>query len=294
MKLGSTSQELPVISIGLPVYNGEKYIRDALDSLLGQTFTDFELIISDNASTDDTQVICEEYALRYSQIRYVRQSENKGPMANFKYVLDQARGKFFMWAAYDDLWAKNFLLDAMALLEDKNIDFVFPTFELRSIRFGVAKKCDPEIFRFIESPDKKYRILHFIALHYLSLSVNIVYSMFRREFLMATWEIQDISNEGAMGTLLLSRGRGAVSNSLFSKRYRTIWPGKLQVIINIVLGWLSKQNVTGETRKAIQAARLRALSSFPEYNSEIAFIFERYHPYKHDRCYRVCSIRELF
>ena len=92
------------ITIGMPVFNGEKYIREALDSLLAQTFTDFELIISDNASVDDTQAICEEYARRDHRIRYVRQSENKGALANFQFVLDQAQGEFFMWAAADDRW----------------------------------------------------------------------------------------------------------------------------------------------------------------------------------------------
>lgn len=92
------------ITIGMPVFNGEKYIREALDSLLAQTFTDFELIISDNASVDDTQAICEEYARRDHRIRYVRQTENQGALANFQFVLNQAQGEFFMWAAADDRW----------------------------------------------------------------------------------------------------------------------------------------------------------------------------------------------
>ena len=94
----------PTVSIGMPVYNGEKYIREALDSLLAQTFTDFELIISDNASTDDTGVICREYAARDPRVRYVRQSENRGAMANFQPVLDKARDEYFMWAAANNRW----------------------------------------------------------------------------------------------------------------------------------------------------------------------------------------------
>ena len=75
------SEIVPLVSIGMPVYNGEKYIREALDSLLAQTFTDFELIISDNASTDATEIICREYAAHYPQIRYVRQRVNRGAPA---------------------------------------------------------------------------------------------------------------------------------------------------------------------------------------------------------------------
>lgn len=95
---------LHAVSIGMPVYNGEKYIREALDSLLGQSFANFELIISDNASTDGTEGICLEYAAQDARIRYIRQPKNLGALANFKFVLDEAQGEYFMWAAADDAW----------------------------------------------------------------------------------------------------------------------------------------------------------------------------------------------
>ena len=88
----------------MPVYNGAKYIRAAVDSLLAQTFADFELIISDNASTDGTETICREYAARDRRVRYTRQNENYGPFLNFKFVMDKAFGEYFMWAAADDVW----------------------------------------------------------------------------------------------------------------------------------------------------------------------------------------------
>ena len=100
----STSNRIAAISIGMPVYNNAKYIGPALDSLLAQTFFDFELIISDNASTDDTQTICKSYEKLDSRIRYVRQPVNLGALANFQFVLDQGKGQFFMWAAADDIW----------------------------------------------------------------------------------------------------------------------------------------------------------------------------------------------
>lgn len=98
----ATAKPKPQVSIGMPVYNGAKFIREALDSLLAQTFIDFELIISDNASTDGTEAICREYAAEDQRIRYVRQAQNLGAAANFKYVLDEAVGEYFMWAAHDD------------------------------------------------------------------------------------------------------------------------------------------------------------------------------------------------
>lgn len=293
MKLSAPDRK-PTVSIGMPVYNGSKYIREALDSLLAQTFADFELIISDNASTDATQSICEEYERRDPRVRYVRQAENKGAVANFQFVLDQAHGELFMWAAYDDLWAPDFLMDAMTLLQDRAIDFVFPTFELRSIRLGISRKSDPRQFEFIGAPDRRWRVLNFMVLHFLSHSANIVYSLFRTTFLRDAWNIQDIGNDGTLGAVVLSHGRGAMSNSLFSKRYRFVWPGMFPAVFSIVKGWIEKRNVTIEAQRSIDAARLKMLGLFPEYEWEITFIFDRYRPHVHDPLYRVCAIDELF
>jgi glycosyltransferase involved in cell wall biosynthesis len=97
-------KKVPQVSIGMPVYNGAEFIRNAIDSLLAQTFSEFELIISDNASDDDTEAICNEYAQRDCRIRYIRQNENMGIAANFQFVLDNSDGHYFMWAAADDVW----------------------------------------------------------------------------------------------------------------------------------------------------------------------------------------------
>lgn len=107
----------PLVSIGLPVHNGEDYLCQALDSLLDQQFDDFELIISDNASTDRTAEICERYARQDERIRYIRQDSNYGALYNFNRVLTLARGTYFMWAAYDDLWDRQFLATLVPLLE---------------------------------------------------------------------------------------------------------------------------------------------------------------------------------
>jgi glycosyltransferase involved in cell wall biosynthesis len=98
-----------LVSIGMPVYNGEKYIRKALDSLLAQDYESFELIISDNASTDRTWEICQEYAGRDSRIRLHQNEQNLGARVNFDIVLGLARGKYFMWAAADDYWYERFV-----------------------------------------------------------------------------------------------------------------------------------------------------------------------------------------
>jgi glycosyltransferase involved in cell wall biosynthesis len=101
--------EMPELTIGLAVYNGSAGLSAALDSLLAQTFTNFTLHISDNASTDSTQEICEQAAARDSRIVYTRQKNNIGAFLNFRFVLEQANTPYFMWAAHDDSWGPTFI-----------------------------------------------------------------------------------------------------------------------------------------------------------------------------------------
>jgi glycosyltransferase involved in cell wall biosynthesis len=108
---------IPRVSIGVPVFNGERTIAAALEALRVQTFTDFEMIISDNGSTDGTAEICHAFTARDARVRYVRQPCNRGGLFNWKFLLDQARGPYFVWAAVDDLWAPTFLEENLRTLE---------------------------------------------------------------------------------------------------------------------------------------------------------------------------------
>lgn len=107
----------PRVSIGVPVYNGENYLAEALDSLLRQTFDDFELLISDNASTDRTHEICQEYAARDGRVRYVRQVRNVGAGPNHNRVLELSQAPYFKWAAHDDLYAPTYLEECVRILD---------------------------------------------------------------------------------------------------------------------------------------------------------------------------------
>jgi glycosyltransferase involved in cell wall biosynthesis len=100
---------VPRLTIGLPVYNGETYLAESIDALLGQTYKDFELIISDNASTDGTAGICQRYAQQDPRVRYIRQPTNIGLAPNHNVVVEQARGELFKWAACDDLYARDLI-----------------------------------------------------------------------------------------------------------------------------------------------------------------------------------------
>ncbi|HLA63283.1 MAG TPA: glycosyltransferase [Rhodothermales bacterium] len=108
---------VPLVTIGLPVYNGARYLRAALDEVLAQTFGDWELILSDNASTDDTEAIARDYAARDARIRYVRNATNVGALANANQTIRLARGRYFALAAYDDRHAPDFLARLVPLLE---------------------------------------------------------------------------------------------------------------------------------------------------------------------------------
>lgn len=107
----------PRVTIGVPVFNGEKYLRQALDSLIEQTFEDFEVVISDNASTDSTPDICAEYVAADSRFRLVRQATNLGAAANYNHVVILARGTYFKWLAHDDWCEPTFLERCVAELD---------------------------------------------------------------------------------------------------------------------------------------------------------------------------------
>jgi glycosyltransferase involved in cell wall biosynthesis len=113
----------PRVSIGLPVYNGENYLAIAIESILGQTFTDFELIVCDNASTDRTEEIGRYFAAQDARVKFVRNPVNLGAGPNFDKVLELGSGEYFKWAAHDDVLTPTFLEKCVSAL-DQNPDAV--------------------------------------------------------------------------------------------------------------------------------------------------------------------------
>ena len=105
------------VSIGVPVFNGARFLPAALDSLLAQSFEDFELVICDNASSDETMQICREYAARDARIRLTENAKNLGAARNFNRTFELATGDYFKWAAHDDECATEFLAEACAVLD---------------------------------------------------------------------------------------------------------------------------------------------------------------------------------
>ena len=113
-----TTNRTPRLGIGLPVYNGATYLAEALEALLGQTYEDFELIISDNASTDATEEICRDFAARDARVRYIRQRRNIGAVPNHNVVFEECRSELFKWASDDDLYARDLVERCVAALDE--------------------------------------------------------------------------------------------------------------------------------------------------------------------------------
>ena len=110
---------MSIVIVGIPVHNGEKSIKKAINSVLNQTLQDFEIIISDNASTDLTKNICEEYAKNDIRIKYIRQKKNLGYVENFRYLANSANSKYFVWLSADDFLESTFLQKNVDVLNSK-------------------------------------------------------------------------------------------------------------------------------------------------------------------------------
>ncbi|MCF8468768.1 MAG: glycosyltransferase [Sneathiella sp.] len=159
----------------MPLYNAEKHIRQALDCLLRQTRTDFEIIISDNQSTDNTLEIVQEYAAGDERIKIFRQPENIGPIPNFQFVLKQASGQYFMWRSYDD-WSDDDYLEKLASLLDSNnaIDLAVAKVVL------VSSEREKIVGAEISKAGKSGRIIR--SIRHLKIShPGWMYGLFRRE-----------------------------------------------------------------------------------------------------------------
>lgn len=113
----AVSQTKPTVSIGLPVYNGSGQIENAIETILDQSYADFELIISDNASTDDTAEICKKYAQKDSRIRFFHHATNMGAVKNYEFALNEAVGEFFMWAPAHYRRSNNYIEECLSVLQ---------------------------------------------------------------------------------------------------------------------------------------------------------------------------------
>jgi len=132
--------ERPLVSIGMPVYNAEEYIGRSIDSVLNQTYSNLELIISDNASTDSTQEICKKYLKMDSRISYYRLEKNFGAAINFNSTFNLSNGEYFKWQAHDDIMANSYLSKCLNILKNDRQIVLCHTFDQVIDEVGKRKK----------------------------------------------------------------------------------------------------------------------------------------------------------
>lgn len=132
------------LTMGMGVYNEEKHIAEAIESLLAQTYKDFVLIISDNASTDRTQQICEDYAKKDKRIIYMRQPENKGSAFNFTYLLGHTETPFFMYCGGHDKWEPCFVEKLLPAFKEKDIILSYPKSRIIKFNGELSGVCEDD------------------------------------------------------------------------------------------------------------------------------------------------------
>jgi glycosyltransferase involved in cell wall biosynthesis len=228
------SDGLPLVSVGLPTFNRSRSLRRAIESVRTQDYPNLELVISDNASTDDSNALCEQYTALDRRIRYHRQPVNAGAHANFLAVLREARGRYFMWLGDDDSLSASYISRcASVLLNQPDV----------SLACGTARYLDGTVVAFegvrmnLTGDSPRDRVLEF----YRHVSDNgTFYGLMHRELLLklpsSTWIGSDwsliaaVAFKGKIVTLddiVVSRARDGVSSDLRSLALKSGVPAHL-------------------------------------------------------------------
>ncbi len=173
---------VPRVTVGIPVFNGDPFLRKSIESVINQSYQDIEIIISDNCSTDKTRSICLEYAARDNRIRYIQQSKNYGSINNFVALISEARGKYFMWAGADDFFDENWIASLLEICEKNN-----------SLAFGVVQYIDEFDVRINSTANRRefnykgptwWRLLCFVFTPWLFGKMILCWGLFPRELLL--------------------------------------------------------------------------------------------------------------
>jgi glycosyltransferase involved in cell wall biosynthesis len=205
------------VTIGLPVHDGAALLPDALDSLLAQTHEDFELLISDNASTDDTPEIAADYAARDERVQWWRFSENRGAAFNYNHVFSRARGALFKWASHDDLCAPTFLARCIEALDEGGPEVVlaYPRTMLIDLEGNELEPFDDRLD--LRSPHPARRLRDYALRWRLA---NALFGVVRASTLARTHLVQPyVSSDLTLIAELALRGAfHEVPDRLFSRR----------------------------------------------------------------------------
>lgn len=181
------SSPIPTVSVGMPVHNGEPFLAAAIESILEQTLSDLELIISDNASTDGTEEICRHYVAADDRVRYIRTSDNRGAMWNFGEVFAQSRAPYYKSACHDDLHDSRFLERCLEVFREapSSVALVYPRTRLIDANDSVLEDYDDRL-------DLRSVLPHVRLREYLRnvRLANAQYGLHRRRFYASTRGLQ--------------------------------------------------------------------------------------------------------
>lgn len=234
----------PLVSIGMPVYNGENYIKEAIDSILAQSFTDFVLIISDNASSDNTEQICREYAAKDKRVLYYRNEKNLGAAKNFNRVFELSDSKYFKWATHDDRIASDFLEKSVKLLEE-NSDAVLVYSKTLTINefTNSREKLPHELILASSRPSVRYarfmKVFRFDTLFCDPIMGLIRSDAFRQTKLLGTYQSSDM----VLLSELALRGKFLeVDEYLYIKRVHPLMSRKKNPTLETLALWFDPAN----------------------------------------------------
>jgi len=272
----------PRVSFGIPVYNGEASLRCCLDSILAQEFTDFEVVVCDNASTDRTPEILVDYATRDDRFRVHRNDENIGLIRNFNRVFELARGEYFRWVGADD-WLEPDYASACVAALDADSGAILATSYFSLNQSDGQSECREFSGEFLESdrPERRFaRALWFF--HAGAGLFEPIYSLMRREVLATTGLVRMAKNNDWMLAAELSlKGRFLhLPRPLFHRSWRPDFIDDQ----GLLLDWFSPGG-----RDAISSSTLGVLRVLVEiiHGADLT-------PRQRARCYRAalhfCSI----
>jgi len=272
------SVEDALVSIGLPVRNGELFLEDAVASVLAQDYDDIELVISDNASVDATEEVCREFARSDSRVRYHRQSENIGLVNNFTRVLELAGGAYFKWIGDDDWLTPNYVSRCVEIIADDQRLILVTTRQayIKDDGTSEAEHYDAHCLRSPQPVDRFAEILRLV--NEGSLRIDPLYGMMRRSRIEFIKRINIIGGDEVYAAKLALAGAfGHIPEVLAYRRYHEVmrlsdiaqrlelpsWHVRVATFLECseLLRCIDEAAITGEERRRARVAVARMYAS---------------------------------
>ena len=280
----------PMVSIGVPVYNGERYLRRTLDSLTAQTYTDLEIVISDNASTDGTAAIAREFVSRDARVRYVRNDTNIGAIPNFLRVLELSSGKYFTWTAADDARPQDAIERCVDALEaTPGTVMAHGPLELELPAERLSRRVDNRVDMALPLPSARVRAFTREIQH-----VGLMFGLHRRDVLKTIEYGNHVAGDYFVCLQMSQRGPiawvpapiliyrhqyGAVDNPMYARvpitvrdllLHRGLRRRKCWMVLGLGCYYLWRHGARHGTRERLNTLRIFASSFVTRFRAELA------------------------